>query len=244
MEKISETDSSIENLNIWTKSRENNPSVEEFQGGKDVRFSTPEDSTHFPLDEKIGTSGQFPILEDFHGNDSKILSLLNQKTGTYYSFKGLMRKLNLHQQSLTRALGRLEQLGLVKRTELGYKLNDIDKKMGPDVFRKACAYRYLLQAYIPPGIEAKEIVRKLSGRWFSRIRWIGLIESETSYMLQWINEDNSFQVNVRIIWDHIIIETNAVSDRDKIEAVVASFKIFDQIVKLLQGRLQQHAVLN
>jgi DNA-binding Lrp family transcriptional regulator len=244
VEEITESDSSIENLNIWTKSRENNPSsVEEFQGGEDVRFSTPENSTHFPLDEKIGTSG-FPILDDFHGNDSKILSLLNQETGTYYSFKGLMRKLNLHQQSLTRALGRLEQLGLVKRSEHGYKLNDIDKKMGSDVFRKPCSYRHLLQAYIPPGIEAKEIVRKLSGRWFSRIRWIGLIESETNYMLQWINEDNSFQINVRIIWDHIIIETNAVSHKDKIEAVVASFKIFDQIVKLLQGRLQQHAVLN
>lgn len=237
MEKISETDSSIENLSI----RENDPSsVEEFHGGKDVRFSTPKLSTHF-LDEKIG---QFPILDDIHGNDSKILSLLNQETGTYYSFKGLMRKLNLHQQSLTRALGRLESLGLVKRSEHGYKLNEIDKKRGNDVCRKPCAYRHLLQAYIPPGIEAKEIVRKLTGRWFSRIRWIGLIESETSYVLQWINEDNSFQVNVRIIWDHIIIETNAVSDKDKIEAVVASFKIFDQIVKLLQGRLQQRAVLN
>jgi len=244
VEKISEPDNSIENLSIWTKSRENNPSsVEEFRG-KDVRFSTPRLSTHFQLDEKIGTTGEFPILEDFHDNDSKILSLLNQEAGTYYSFKGLMRKLNLHQQSLTRALGRLEQLGLVKRSEHGYKLNDIEQKSGTAVCQNPCAYRHLLQAYIPPGIEAKEIVRKLRGRWFSRIRWIGLIESETSYMLQWINEDNSFQINVRIIWDHIIIETNAASDKDKIEAVVASFKIFDQIVKLLQGRLQQHAVLN
>ena len=244
MEKMSETDSSIEDLSIWTKSHENNAcSVEEFQDGKDVRFSAPRISANLRLYEKIGTTGEFPFLEGFHDNDSKILSLLNQEAGTYYSFKGLMRKLNLHQQSLTRALGRLEQLGLVKRSEHGYKLNDIEQS-GTAVARKPSAYRHLLQAYIPPGIEPREIVRKLSGRWFSRIRWIGLIESETSYMLQWINEDNSFQINVRIIWDHIIIETNAVSDRDKIEAVVASFKILDQIVKLLQGRLQQHVVLN
>jgi DNA-binding Lrp family transcriptional regulator len=243
--KISETDSSMEDLSIWTKSRENNPSrVEEFQDGKDVRFSAPKISTNLPLDEKIGTTGEFPVLEGFHDNDTKILSLLNQEAGTYYSFKGFMRKLNLHQQSLARALGRLEQLGLVKRSEHGYKLNDIEQKTGTAVCQKPSAYRQLLQAYIPPGIEAKEIVRQLSGRWFSRIRWIGLIESETSYMLQWINEDNSFQINVRIIWDHIIIEANAVSDKDKIEAVVASFKIFDQIAKLLQGRLQQHTVLN
>jgi DNA-binding Lrp family transcriptional regulator len=245
VEKISENDSSIENLSKWTKSGENNPSsVEEFQDDKDVGFSSPRISANLRLDEKIGTTGEFPFLEDFHDNDSKILSLLNQETGSYYSFKGLMRKLNLHQQSLARALGRLEQLGLVKRSEHGYKLNDIEQKSGTAMCRKPSAYRHLLQAYIPPGIEAKEIVRKLSGRWFSRIRWIGLIESETNYMLQWINEDNSFQINVRIIWDHIIIEANAVSDKDKIEAVVASFKIFDQIVKLLQGRLQQHPVLN
>jgi DNA-binding transcriptional ArsR family regulator len=235
VENISETDSSFENLSLWTKSRESNPSsVEEFQDGKDVKFSIPR-----RLDEEISASGEFP----FHDNDVKILSLLNQETGTYYSFKGLMRKLNLHQQSLTRALGRLEQLGLVKRSEHGYMLNDRQKGSAA-VCRKPSAYRHLLQAYIPPGIEANEIVRKLSGRWFNRIRWIGLIESETSYMLQWINEDNTFQINVRIIWDHIIIEANAVSDKDKIEAVIASFKIFDQIVKLLQGRLQQHSVLN
>ncbi|HYV52482.1 MAG TPA: MarR family transcriptional regulator [Candidatus Eisenbacteria bacterium] len=243
MEKTSEPDNGMENLT--TTSGENDTSgAEEFQGGKDARFSTPSISTHFRFDEKIGTTGEFPILEDIHNNDSKILSLLSQETGTYYSFKGLMRKLNLHQQSLTRALVRLEQLGLVKRSEHGYKLNEIEQKSRTSVCGKPSAYSHLLQAYIPPGIEAKEIVRKLSGRWFSTVRWIGLIESETSYMLQWINQDNGFQINVRIIWDHIIIETNAVSDNDKIEAVVAAFKIFDQIVKLLQGRLQQHAVLN
>jgi DNA-binding transcriptional ArsR family regulator len=245
VENISEIDSSFENLTVWTKSREHNPSgIEEFQDGKDVKFSTPTIPADLGLDKKIGTTGEFPLLEGFHDNDVKILSLLNQETGTYYSFKGLMRKLNLHQQSLTRALGRLEQLGLVKRSEQGYKLNDIEQKSGNVVCRKPSTYRHLLQAYIPPGIEAKEIMRKLCGRWFGRIRWIGLIESETSYMLRWINEDNSFQINVRIIWDHIIIEANAVSDKDKIEAVIASFKIFDQIVKLLEGKLQQHAVLN
>ena len=39
-----------------------------------------------------------PSASDFHINDSKVLSLLNE-TGSNYSFKGLMRKLNLHQQS-------------------------------------------------------------------------------------------------------------------------------------------------
>ena len=55
------------------------------------------------------------------------------------------------------------------------------------------------------------------------------MESEIGYMLQWINEGDTFQINVRIIWDHLIIETNALSDEDRIEAMVGSCKIFEQI---------------
>ena len=66
------------------------------------------------------------------------------------------------------------------------------------------------------------------------------MESEIGYTLQWINEDDTFQINLRIIWDQIIIETNAIFDDDKIEAMVGSCKIFEQITKLLQTRLQDH----
>src|SRR5918999_4207764 len=63
------------------------------------------------------------IIDDgLHINDSKILSLMAQETRSNYSFKGLIRKLNLHQQSLTRALIRLEDLKLIEKSNIGYKL--------------------------------------------------------------------------------------------------------------------------
>ncbi|MGC1932710.1 MAG: hypothetical protein WA667_27365 [Candidatus Nitrosopolaris sp.] len=241
MEKISETTNTIHSTNISAKTGENIPSLTELQ-------STSEISKHLLLDAKTRTAGELPFIEDFHDNDNKILSLLNQQTGSYYSFKGLMRKLNLHQQRLARALSRLEELGLIQRSVNGYKLNKNEQitKSVPGIRvpdkRKRSEYKQLLQTYIPPGIKTEEIVQTLNGRWFSRIRWIGLMESGVSYMLQWINEDNTFQINVRIIWDHIIIETNAISYEDKIEAMVGSCKIFEQITKLLQTRLQDHPV--
>ena len=73
-------------------------------------------------EEKVVASGkQAQVLvqdeelsvEDLHGNDTKVLSLLNEE-GSNYSFKGIMRKLNIHQQSLSRALHRLEEMGLVE----------------------------------------------------------------------------------------------------------------------------------
>ena len=39
-----------------------------------------------------------------------------------YSFKALERKLNIHQQSLARALKRLVDLDLIEKTPAGYKL--------------------------------------------------------------------------------------------------------------------------
>src|SRR5215208_8119189 len=59
---------------------------------------------------------------DFHNNDNKILAVLNE-AGSNYSFKGLMRKLDLHQQSLSRALHRLEEMELVERSAVGYRLS-------------------------------------------------------------------------------------------------------------------------
>jgi len=238
VEKISETDSVNHTTSVSAETGENIPS----RDLTEVSLSPEKISKDLQRDAQIQTTGELPFIQDFHNNDNKILSLLNQHTGSYFSFKGLMRKLNLHQQSLTRALNRLEELGLIQRSVNGYKLNKREQKCAisvPDK-RKRSEYKQLLQTYIPTGIQTEEIVRALNGRWFSRIRWIGLMESEIGYMLQWINEDNTFQINVRIIWDHIIIETNAVSDEDKIEAMVGSCKIFEQITKLLQTRLQDH----
>src|SRR5215212_11633628 len=68
-------------------------------------------------------NSQDPIsATDFHNNDNKILALLNE-AGSNYSFKGLMRKLNLHQQSLSRALHRLEEMELVEKSPVGYRLS-------------------------------------------------------------------------------------------------------------------------
>jgi predicted transcriptional regulator len=185
-------------------------------------------------------------IKDFHMNDSKILSLLNQESGSnYYSFTGLMRKLNLHQQSLARALNRLQDLGLVDRSNKGYTLtkNGIltlskNSVMGAvDKTRRGKEYIQLLQTYIPIKIKAKEIIHSLIGKWFNNLRWAGLIENETEYMLQWISDDNSFQINLRIISGYIVIETNAISDKEKIEAMIGSYRIFEQIMRILQSKL-------
>ena len=175
-------------------------------------------------------------VSEFHNNDTKVLELLNE-SGSNYSFKGLMRKLNLHQQSLSRALHRLEELGLVERTSFGYKLGSVNAAR-PDPRRpKGIEYTQLLQTYIPGNVRSSEVLRQLVGKWFKNLRWLGMIESGTGYTLQWTSEDGLFQINLRLISDYVIIETNASTEKEKMLAMSGSYAIYEQITRVVQSRL-------
>jgi DNA-binding MarR family transcriptional regulator len=210
----------------------------------------------------IRNEDSLPILEDLlHNNDSKILSLLSQETGSNYSFKGLIRKLNLHQQSLTRALNRLEDLRLIDKSHIGYRLTKngeslmmllAQKNNNNNLVRSSSSllkkekekrngYIQLLQTYISVEVTPGEILHALIGKWFNNLRWVGLIEGESGgYMLQWVSDDNSaFQIILRVISDYLIIETNASSDKEKIEAMIGSYRIFEQISKILRNKLEE-----
>lgn len=176
------------------------------------------------------------IAENLHGNDSKVLELLNEE-GANYSFKGIMRRLGIHQQSLSRALRRLEEMGLVEKTDVGYRLRAGEMAAGAQHVAKGREYMQLLQTVIPVEVRPKEIVRALVGRWFKGLRWIGLIESVTGFTLQWSSEDGSFQINLRMISDYVVIETNASAQQEKLQAMAGSYAIFEQITKALQERV-------
>jgi DNA-binding HxlR family transcriptional regulator len=185
---------------------------------------------------------------DFHNNDNKILALLNED-GSNYSFKGLMRKLSLHQQSLSRALRRLEEMELVEKSPVGYRLS----KAGATAMSRiellqqqhkptGREYMQLLQTYIPLNIKASEVMRHLIGKWFKNLRWIGMIRSDTGYTLQWTSDDGAFQINLRLIADYIVIETNASTEKEKVQAMVGSYIIYEQITKVMQSRLDAYVL--
>ena len=215
-------------------------------------------------DNDVRVEDSPPLTDDvLHLNDSKILLLMGQEVRSNYSFKGLIRKLNLHQQSLTRALIRLEDMKLVEKSSIGYKLTEngvslmrlllsskdrayklvsnnsiLENKKEKE---KRNGYIQLLQTYISVDVKPEEILYGLVGKWFNNLRWVGMIESEAGgYMLQWISDDHyGFQINLRLISDYLIIETNAASDKEKIEAMIGSYRIFEQISKILRNKLEE-----
>ena len=216
---------------------------------KDEKIATEKEITvddkimQIIVDESSGIS-----LDDFQSNDKKILSVLNQDgdlVDNQYTFNGLVRKLGIHQQSLSRALHRLEDAGIILRTESGYKLRKnlrsvlvkksrIDlEHLAKKISKQHLQFVQILQLYIPTTVKVDEIVDKLVGKWFGNLRWIGLIEGDGGYVLQWANSDK-FQVNLKIISRYATIESNAVSEKDKAESMISAHKIFEQITKVLK----------
>jgi DNA-binding HxlR family transcriptional regulator len=239
-----ESDSPIEST---TTLKDETP-TENFAVEKQVINGKPAVAAQILVEDNDEDNSQESLsIGDFHNNDNKILALLNE-AGSNYSFKGLMRKLNLHQQSLSRALHRLEEMDLVEKSPLGYRLSEagaiaVSKtELLQQQKPRAREYMQLLQTYIPLNIKASEVMRHLIGRWFKNLRWIGMIRSDTGYTLQWISDDGSFQINLRLIAEYIVIETNASTEKEKVQAMVGSYAIYEHITKVMQNRFDEYAL--
>ncbi len=222
--------------------------MENFAAEKQVINSKPVVAAQILVEDNDDDNSQESLsVDDFHNNDNKILALLNEP-GSNYSFRGLMRKLNLHQQSLSRALHRLEEMNVVEKSSLGYRLSkagaiavsktELLQHQKP----KGREYMQLLQTYIPLHIKASEVMRHLIGRWFKNLRWIGMIRSDTGYTLQWVSDDGSFQINLRLIAEYIVIETNASTEKEKVQAMVGSYAIYEHITKVMQNSFDEYAL--
>ena len=199
-------------------------------------------------------------IDDLHNNDKKILVFLSEEVWSTYSFKAIERKLDIHQQSLSRALKRLEYLNLIEKTPYGYKLKgkdifqltsiiqNIQSEEESLVFETKTKKRFnqLIQIRIPIKSNIDIIVNKLVGKWFGNLRWFGLIKKETGVTLQWTainkfdnNNNNLFQINLNIVSEYIVIETDAMSDKEKIDAMSYSNKLVEEITKILKSNLNE-----
>jgi DNA-binding Lrp family transcriptional regulator len=197
-------------------------------------------------------------IKDLHRIDRKILRLLTEQPWSIYSFKALERKLSVHQQTLARSLRRLVELSLIEKSPAGYRLNEMNAPSilslsenstinlfgeeellleDPSKSKKQRKFNQLLQIYLPVKVvDVKQVVDRLTRKWFGNLRWLGLVKKDTGYRLEWVvrgkYEDNDlFRINVTIVSEYVIAESDAETMSDKIEAVSYSNKIVGEIIK-------------
>ena len=182
-------------------------------------------------------------LERPSDNDLVILKAIGEDDDAReLSFQGIKRKLGLHQETLSRALHRLQRDGFVERLEHAYKIspkglstishdNGFRPKLEPiDPYAVS-----LLQAKLPADVNLNDIVDALSYRWFGNLRWLGSTLARDSATLNWITSDSGLKLSVRIKEDALTIETFPTSANSISEASRAAFQLFDLVTRALRS---------
>jgi hypothetical protein len=176
--------------------------------------------------------GQRHIDElDVRPNDSKVLDVLSENNSNY-TFRGIMRKLGMHQESLSRSLQRLHDLDLIEKSQLGYRLSEKGAFLAKEDPKLKISYMPLLQTYVPSNVHASDIISNMAGRWFKNLRWIGMVEGQNDHVLQWLSEFGSFDLNLRVSPNYITIESSATSEKDKADAMISAYRIIQEVSKL------------
>ncbi len=219
------------------------------------------------LNKDYYTSDEYVLsIKDLHRIDRKILWLLTEQPWSTYSFKALERKLSVHQQTLARALRRLVELDFIAKSPAGYSLNQMNtssilsliENSTIDLFgeeeilleetrklKKPRKFNQLLQLYIPVKVNVEQLVNHISRKWIGNLRWLGLVKKDTGYRLEWIvrdkySDEDLFRINVTIVSEYIIVESDAETKSEKIESMSYSNKLVGEIIKGFKGDLTEN----
>lgn len=213
-----------------------------------------------PLGKGSGSEDDYLLsIKDLSRLDQRVLLLLNEQLWSTFTFKALERKLNVHQQSLTRSLKRLLELKLIIKSTRGYKINEINEVFGDPIdnligetviheetsqTKRDRKFKQFLQVYLPIKVDVESLISALSGKWFGNLRWFGLVKKDTGYRLEWIVVDkysnqNLFKIIVNIVADYIIVESDAEVQEEKIDAMSYSNRIVGEIIKIVKNSLNE-----
>lgn len=178
------------------------------------------------------------VLNELHDNDNKILLLLksNGNGNSSYTFNGLVRELNIHQQSISRSIKRLIDLGLIEQIKnYGFRLTKLGQHLGvttASITSNSNHRRYNQLAYLEMHItkfDIESITLKLEGKWFENLRWVGKINDSGASILRWKRYDNTFGINVTIMQNSLLIESDASLQKEIIEAAKTIPKIIAMV---------------
>jgi DNA-binding transcriptional ArsR family regulator len=167
--------------------------------------------------------------------DAEVLSLLEQEDLTAFTFDGLKRRLGLHQETLSRILTRLEEEGIIKKEDSGYRVTPRieSMKLAPANVKEETVP--LLQTYLPSNTQVQRLITNLRGKWFGLLRWFGLSENAKGVALKWVTEDGGIQIDAVIADSVLTIEAKFLRENNLNTALSASYQLMGHISTLCSG---------
>ena len=90
----------------------------------------------------------------------------------------------------------------------------------------------LLQTQLPSDVSHPQLIRGLQGKWFGRLRWLGLSESGAAVFLKWITDEGDIQIEAHIMGKELSIEAKLLHGGTMNDALQAAYGLMAQIGKL------------
>lgn len=184
----------------------------------------------------MGEALVLPDPDRLPDHDQEVLRLLGEEAPAEVTFQGLRRRLGIHQESLTRALRRLEDDELIVRTDEGYRIRTPSLALSRRENRPGTAAGIPLLRTVLPGREAaRQASNALRQRWFGNLRWYGQSEDEAGVTLSWVTVDGEVRLNARFEGIFLSIDVR-VPDPDRLpEAVPAAHRLLSLAARAYMG---------
>ena len=174
-----------------------------------------------------------PSEPDLHGRDLEIIGFLESEELTAFTFDGLRRSLNIHPETLSRSLDRLEEQGLVEKTPEGYRVSRRGRELiGAHPLSSRENPIPLVQTVLPHDVTIDQIASSLKGKWFGGLRWLGYSKNEDVTVLKWITEDGTIRVDAKFSGEALDIEAKLLPGKSVDEAVRASHQLMSHIASV------------
>jgi hypothetical protein len=170
---------------------------------------------------------------DLKERDINLLQIIDEEDLSNFTFEGLKRMLKIHPEKLSRILSRLTSQEILKKSDNGYTLTTIGKKLFKSLPSETNnANVPLLQTFLPP-ISINKIVNTLQNKWFGQLRWLGHSATKNGIILKWITVDGRNILSAIFNQDKLQIEGKLISNNDLNAAINASHQLMGHITKLL-----------
>jgi len=165
--------------------------------------------------------------------DAEVVRAIEEEGLSVFTFDGLRRITGAHPETLSRALDRLEEDGMVVKSPEGYSATEKAKGLVQIRPTSSTGKRVpILHTSLPYGASLEIIVQSLKGRWFDRVRWVGMSEGEEGIVMKWVADGGSVLIDARFSSGQLDIEARIRKDSDLPSAVRAAYQLIGRISRL------------
>lgn len=160
------------------------------------------------------------------GRDAEILNFLEQEELQHFSFDGLQRSLQMHPETLSRSLTRLEEDAHIQKTPDGYRL--LRHGAHPAQLSERHTIQ-LAQTLLPTQTTPSTLLQQLKGRWFGQLRWLGYSQNRTSLTLKWTTTDGRIHLHAKQEGPLLTLQASLQEETPLDEAVQVAHQLLSQL---------------